>query len=50
VWNRLAAFDPADVDVALAGHTLVKATLIRITLHVVHADDQPATPAPILNE
>jgi hypothetical protein len=42
LWNRLTAFDPADLDVALAGHTLVKATLMRLTLHVVHADDHPA--------
>ncbi|WP_031172986.1 winged helix DNA-binding domain-containing protein [Streptosporangium roseum] len=42
LWNRLTAFDPADLDVAFAGHTLVKATLMRITLHVVHADDHPA--------
>jgi hypothetical protein len=42
LWNRLTAFDPADLDAALAGHTLVKATLMRITLHVVHADDHPA--------
>ncbi|MET8390186.1 winged helix DNA-binding domain-containing protein [Streptosporangium canum] len=40
LWNRLTAFDPVDLDVA--GHTLVKATLMRITLHVVHADDHPA--------
>lgn len=42
LWNRLTAFDPADLDVAFAGHALVKATLMRITLHVVHADDHPA--------
>ncbi|KAA9381645.1 winged helix DNA-binding domain-containing protein [Microbispora cellulosiformans] len=41
LWNRLAAFDPADLDVAFAGEALVKATLMRITLHVVHADDHP---------
>ncbi|RGA02917.1 winged helix DNA-binding domain-containing protein [Microbispora triticiradicis] len=42
LWNRLAAFDPADLDVAFSGRALVKATLMRITLHVVHADDHPA--------
>lgn len=42
LWNRLTAFDPADLDAAFAGHTLVKATLMRITLHVVHADAHPA--------
>ncbi|MFJ2028632.1 winged helix DNA-binding domain-containing protein [Streptosporangium sp. NPDC087985] len=42
LWNRLAGFDPVDLDVAFADRTLVKATLMRITLHVVHADDHPA--------
>ncbi|WP_248963757.1 winged helix DNA-binding domain-containing protein [Sphaerisporangium perillae] len=42
LWNRLTAFDPADLDAAFAEHKLVKATLMRITLHVVHADDHPA--------
>ncbi|MER8069365.1 winged helix DNA-binding domain-containing protein [Streptomyces sp. NPDC094034] len=39
LWNRLSAFDPADLDGALAGHRTVKATLMRLTLHAVHADD-----------
>jgi Winged helix DNA-binding domain len=42
LWNRLAGFDPADLDAAFAGQAVVKATLIRITLHAVHADDYPA--------
>ncbi len=42
LWNRLTDFDPADLDAAFAGHTIVKATLMRITLHAVHADDCPA--------
>jgi hypothetical protein len=42
LWNRLADFDPADLDAAFAGHAVVKATLMRITLHAVHADDYPA--------
>jgi len=42
LWNRIADFDPADLDAALASHALVKATLIRITLHVVDAADYPA--------
>jgi hypothetical protein len=42
LWNRLAGFDPAELDAAFADRTLVKATLMRITLHVVHADDHPA--------
>ncbi|MCB5165461.1 winged helix DNA-binding domain-containing protein [Streptomyces bambusae] len=42
LWNRLAGFDPADLDGAFAGRSVVKATLMRITLHAVHADDLPA--------
>jgi hypothetical protein len=42
LWNRLAPFDPADLDAAFANHTVVKATLMRITLHAVHAEDYPA--------
>jgi Winged helix DNA-binding domain len=42
LWNRLAGFDPADLDAALAGHQVVKATLMRITLHAVHAEDYRA--------
>ncbi|MFI0711750.1 winged helix DNA-binding domain-containing protein [Streptomyces inhibens] len=39
LWNRLADFDPADLDAAFADHTVVKSTLMRITLHAVHTDD-----------
>lgn len=42
LWNRLAGFDPADLDAAFADRTVVKATLIRLTLHVVHVEDYPA--------
>jgi Winged helix DNA-binding domain len=42
LWNRLAPFDPADLDAAFARHAVVKATLMRLTLHAVHADDYPA--------
>jgi len=41
LWNRLAGFDPADLDAAFAHHEVVKASLIRLTLHTVHADDYP---------
>ncbi|MFC7218814.1 winged helix DNA-binding domain-containing protein [Streptomyces polyrhachis] len=41
LWNRLAAFEPAELDAAFAGRRVVKATLMRITLHAVHADDYP---------
>ncbi len=39
LWNRIADFDPADLDNAFAKSEIVKATLIRITLHAVGAED-----------
>ncbi|MFI6299830.1 winged helix DNA-binding domain-containing protein [Nonomuraea sp. NPDC050790] len=42
LWNRLAGFDPAGLDAAFAGQEVVKSTLMRITLHAVHAGDYPA--------
>lgn len=42
LWARVAGFDPADLDVAFAERRVVKATLMRMTLHAVHADDRPA--------
>ncbi|MFG2292079.1 winged helix DNA-binding domain-containing protein [Streptomyces sp. NPDC048603] len=42
LWNRLAGFDPAELDAAFSGRSVVKSTLMRITLHAVHADDYPA--------
>ncbi|MGH9173165.1 MAG: winged helix DNA-binding domain-containing protein, partial [Vicinamibacterales bacterium] len=42
IWNRLAGFDAADLDAAFADGTVVKATLMRITLHAAHAGDYPA--------
>lgn len=39
LWNRLSGFDPAGLDAALAGLRTVKATLMRLTLHAVHAED-----------
>ena len=41
LWNRLAPFDPAGLDAAFAGHAVIKATLMRITLHAVTAADYP---------
>ncbi|MFD4029794.1 winged helix DNA-binding domain-containing protein [Streptomyces sp. NPDC058637] len=41
LWNRLRGFDPARLDAAVAGHRTVKATLMRLTLHAVHAEDYP---------
>jgi hypothetical protein len=39
LWNRIAPFDPLTLDDAFAAQQLVKASLMRITLHVVHRDD-----------
>ncbi|WAZ25562.1 winged helix DNA-binding domain-containing protein [Streptomyces cinnabarinus] len=41
LWNRLDGFRPADLDAAFADRTLLKATLLRITLHAVHGEDYP---------
>ena len=41
LWNRIAGFDPTELDAAFAGGEVVKASLMRITLHAVHADDYP---------
>ncbi len=41
LWNRVAGFDPADLDAAYADHSVVKASLMRITLHTVADDDYP---------
>jgi winged helix DNA-binding protein len=42
LWNRLAPFDPAELDRAFADRAIVKGTLLRITLHAVDAADYPA--------
>ncbi|MDK1472567.1 winged helix DNA-binding domain-containing protein [Streptomyces sp. 549] len=39
LWNRLAGFTPKELDDAFARRSVVKATLMRITLHAVHAED-----------
>lgn len=39
LWNRVAGFDPADLDAVFGGFRAVKSTLMRITLHAVHVDD-----------
>lgn len=41
LWNRVAGFDAADLDAAYADRSVLKASLMRITLHVVAADDLP---------
>jgi hypothetical protein len=42
LWNRVVDFDPADLDAAFAARAVVKATLMRATLHAVHSEDYPA--------
>ena len=42
LWNRVAGFDPADLDAAFDSRAIVKATLMRVTLHAVEAGDHPA--------
>ncbi|MFB7757533.1 winged helix DNA-binding domain-containing protein [Streptomyces sp. NPDC056121] len=42
LWNRLTGFAPAGLDAAFTGRSVVKATLMRITLHAVHTEDYPA--------
>ncbi|MEZ5297028.1 MAG: crosslink repair DNA glycosylase YcaQ family protein [Ilumatobacteraceae bacterium] len=41
LWNRIDNFDPSDLDRALAGGAIVKASLFRFTLHAVGANDVP---------
>lgn len=41
LWNRVRGFAAADLDAAFADGTVVKATLLRVTLHAVHATDYP---------
>lgn len=42
LWTRLLDLDPADLDRAFAADAIVKASLMRITLHAVAAADYPA--------
>ena len=42
LWNRVEGFDPAALDLAFVARDVVKGTSVRITLHVVHADDHAA--------
>jgi Winged helix DNA-binding domain len=39
LWNRIEDFDPAQLDAAFADRSVVKASLLRLTLHVVHSED-----------
>ena len=42
LWTRVADFDPSQLDAAFADHAVIKASLLRITLHAVAAEDYPA--------
>jgi hypothetical protein len=39
LWNRIDDFDPVELDAAYRSREIVRATLMRITLHAVHRDD-----------
>ncbi|GGN52702.1 hypothetical protein GCM10011579_010050 [Streptomyces albiflavescens] len=39
LWNRLSGFAAAELDAAFTRRSVVKASLMRITLHAVHTDD-----------
>ncbi|WP_435172159.1 winged helix DNA-binding domain-containing protein [Actinacidiphila sp. bgisy145] len=39
LWNRVSGFAPDDLDAAFAQGRVVKASLMRITLHAVHGAD-----------
>ena len=41
LWNRIEGFDPAELDKAFADHAIVKASMMRLTLHAVAATDYP---------
>jgi len=40
LWNRIEGFDPAELDAAFSSFAVVKASLLRITLHAVAAEDR----------
>ena len=42
LWNRIVGFDATTLDDAFDTHAIVKAQLMRITLHAVAAADYPA--------
>ena len=48
LWNRIDGFDGATLDQAFADREVVKASVVRITLHAVAAADYPAFHAAML--
>ncbi|GAA1072193.1 winged helix DNA-binding domain-containing protein [Kitasatospora arboriphila] len=49
LWNRVQDFAPEDLDAAFADGRVVKSTLMRLTLHVVHAEDHEPYRAAMLS-
>lgn len=41
MWNRIEGFGAEDLDAAFMSGDVIKASLMRITLHAVHSDDYP---------
>jgi Winged helix DNA-binding domain len=50
LWNRVSDFDPAELDRAYATQAVVKATLMRATLHAVTCEDYPAFQAAMAHD
>ncbi|ONI69094.1 hypothetical protein BWI15_20895 [Kribbella sp. ALI-6-A] len=48
LFNRVAGFDPHELDAAFGNGLVVKATLMRMTLHAVHCDEHPEFRAAIV--
>lgn len=42
LWNRIEGLRPDAVDAAFVDGVVVRSSLLRLTLHAVHADDHPA--------
>jgi hypothetical protein len=42
LWNRIRDFDAGDLDAAYERYAVVKASLMRITVHVVTVEDYPS--------
>lgn len=49
LWNRLEGFDAGQLDDALADATAIRATLLRIALHIVHTDEYTTVHAAMSN-
>jgi hypothetical protein len=39
LWNRISDFNPGELDIAFAEYRVVRATMMRITMHAVHVAD-----------